>query len=148
MSADLERDSKGNEHLHATVRDHTGIQTVIGKNLSPKAREHKSLAHVGKSHGGAGTVLNAALAPGHVVSDHEAAKKDKKKRKVKEKEKENGEIAEEIEEGVKDVVEDVLEKHNKKEKRRNVKEPIYRVLGGTGLPPPKSESELLMVKRD
>lgn len=28
MSAELDRDSKGNEHMHAVLRDHTGVRKV------------------------------------------------------------------------------------------------------------------------
>lgn len=48
MSADLERDSRGNEHLHARVRDHTGVQKVVNKKLSPKVKGHRSLSPKGK----------------------------------------------------------------------------------------------------
>ena len=83
--------------------------------------------------------IRSDLTSGLMPSD-EAKNKERKKYKIsaKAKQRENEDIAEEIEEGVRDVVDEVLEKHEKKKKHR---EPIYRQLGGSGLPAPKSERE-------
>lgn len=142
MSADLERDSKGNGHLHATVRDHTGVQKTVDKDLSPKTKVYKSVSPKGKSHVNKVAAIPPTLAPGDAISGDEAVKKKEKRTgRAKEKEKENEEIAEEIEEGVREIVDNVLDKHDKNGKRRKAKEPVYRLLGGTGLPAPKSERE-------
>ncbi|ORY26863.1 hypothetical protein BCR39DRAFT_539834 [Naematelia encephala] len=51
MSADLERDNKGNEHLHATVRDHTGaLRTEMVDETEPVTliNENKPVGEDGK----------------------------------------------------------------------------------------------------
>ena len=142
MSADLERDSHGNEHLHARVRDHTGVQKVVDKELSPRVKGHRSLSPKGKLWMAAVAGSGSDLTSGDMPSD-EAKNKERKKYKIsaKAKQRENEDIAEEIEEGVRGVVDEVLEKHEKKEKKKKRREPIYRQLGGSGLPAPKSERE-------
>ena len=86
MSAEIDRDSKGNEHVHATLRDHRGVHKIDKVAMAPD----------GKSR-----------AMDMLMSDGEETKTRKGKR---EKDKKN-------------------------------RDPVYRTLGGRGLPPPKSERE-------
>lgn len=119
VSADLEKDSKGNEHYHARLRDHTGVVKTVDKVIPT---DDKTLAP--------GDAISEA---GEKRKDKETKKKKKDREKVKDKEKE-------IEEGVKDLVDELFEKDDKKEKKKD-KEPVYRPLGGSGLPPPTSERQ-------
>jgi len=134
MSADLERDSMGNEHMRATLRNHTGVRKTVDQTASPKNRKNTMVA---------ATALPepppATLAPGEAIDGDEAAPPKKERRKKKKDKELEQEVEAELEEGIKDVVENVLGKVERKERRKKEKEPVYRPLGGLGLPPPRSE---------
>jgi hypothetical protein len=99
LSAHLDRDSKGHEHLHATLKDHTGVKKV---DEAVPVHETTGLGLTKEAEGGELEIV--------VREKTKKESKDEKKRR----------------------------KEEEKERR---KEPVYRSLGGVGLPPPKSESK-------
>lgn len=128
MSADLERDSKGNEHLHATVRDHTNVKkTPAGRTKTVTA-----------------SPLNKPL-DGKTIGPEDAisgvAERRDKRKEHQESRGHDKALDREIEHEVESLVEDIVERAKRKEKKHKdkSKEPVYRPVGGTGLPPPKSE---------
>ena len=81
------------------------------------------------------------LAPGDVIDGAATAPAKREKRRKKKNKDLEEEIEVELEEGIHDVVEDVMAKADGRERTRRAHEPVYRPLGGLGLPPPRSERE-------
>ena len=136
MSADLERDSRGNEHLHATVRDHTGMPRAVESTGTPETGARDMAAPTVPA-----VLPPMTLAPGDAIDGAATApaKREKRRKKKDKNLEEENEV--ELEEGIHDVVEDVIAKADGRERTRRAHEPVYRPLGGLGLPPPRSERE-------
>lgn len=83
MSADLDRDSKGGEHLHARVRDHSNVPQKAGKVVSKKTSQDKTTGgevdvHIGVN----GTHVDVDVDQG---IETKKEKREREKREKKEK---------------------------------------------------------------
>jgi hypothetical protein len=121
---DIERDGLGHEHVHATLRDHTGVQTrglELDTGVGGDGGDVKDGMTVGPGVSGTGlTTRGTTAVPGvgeteeTAVDPTEAAREEKRERKERRR------------------------REKEERERENAKGPVYRPLGGA-LPPPRSE---------
>ena len=139
MSAHLDVDSKGNEHLHARLRDHTGVIREVDEIKAPAPTHYTS------SKGRKYRVIDE-IPEDRVFSPSQSWKKPGLRYKIIEEVEAgpNGtrryKIVEEIKED--DDLESisVIEEERNKKKGKEKKGPVYKPLDEV-VPPPKSERE-------